>query len=64
MTEIPPLIVKPKDARRLLSCSQKRLYQLINAGELGSFLDGRSRKIVVSSIEGYIARKLEKGVRA
>jgi hypothetical protein len=63
MTEIPPLIVRPKDARRLLSCSQKSLYRLLKS-DLESFLDGRSRKITVASINSYIARKLEKGVRA
>lgn len=59
MAEIAPLIVKPREARRLLSCSHKRLYELLNAGELESFKDGRSRKITTRSINSYVARKLE-----
>ena len=38
--EMAPLIVRPREARRLLSCSQKFLYQIL--GELESFKDGRS----------------------
>jgi excisionase family DNA binding protein len=53
-----PLIVKPKAARVMLSCSHKRLYELINAKELESFKDGRSRKITTASIAAYIERKL------
>ena len=56
--DIGPLVVKPRDARRMLSCSQKRLYELLRDGQLESFKDGWSRKITVSSIERYIARRL------
>ena len=55
-----PLIVKPREARRLLSVSQRRLYELLNAGELESFKDGASRKITVESIRAYVSRKLGK----
>lgn len=53
------MIVRPRAAEKLLSCSHKRLYELINAGELESFKDGRSRKITMASIHAYIARKLQ-----
>ncbi len=56
--DIGPLVVKPRDARRMLSCGQKRLYELLRDGQLESFKDGGSRKITVSSIERYIARRL------
>jgi hypothetical protein len=52
------LVVKPKVAWKMLSCSNTRGYELLAAGELDSFLDGRSRKITVGSIERYIARRL------
>ena len=52
------LIVKPRTACRLLSVGNTRLYELINTGQLDSFLDGRSRKITVASIERYISRRL------
>jgi hypothetical protein len=57
--EVGPLIVKPKTAWKMLACSNTRGYELLNAGELESFLDGRSRKITVDSIHRYIARLLQ-----
>ncbi len=58
-SDLGPLVVRPKGARRMLNCGQTRLYELIAAGELDSFLDGRSRKITVESIFRYIRRRLE-----
>jgi hypothetical protein len=52
------LVVKPKVAWKMLACSNTRGYELLAAGELDSFLDGRSRKITVESIRRYIARHL------
>ena len=52
------LVVKPKVAWRLLACSNTRGYELIAAGEIDSFLDGRSRKITVDSIRPYVERRL------
>jgi hypothetical protein len=57
-SEILPLVVKPKEARRMLACSHTRIYELMNAGEIQSFTDGRSRKITVASIHHYIAKRL------
>ena len=64
--EAEPLVVKPKIAWRLLACSNTRGYELIAAGQLESFRDGRSRKITVASIHRFIARRLaaEKAPRA
>jgi hypothetical protein len=56
--EVEPLVVNPKVAWKLLACSNTRGYELLSAGELESFLDGRSRKITVDSIRRYIARRL------
>jgi hypothetical protein len=53
-----PLVVKPKVAWKMLACSNTRGYELLTAGELDSFRDGRSRKITVESIRRYIARHL------
>jgi hypothetical protein len=53
-----PLVVKPKIAWKMLQCSNTRGYELLATGELESFLDGRSRKIVVASIQSYITRRL------
>jgi hypothetical protein len=52
------LVVKPKTAWKMLACSNTRGYELLAAGEITSFLDGRSRKIPVASIRDYIERRL------
>lgn len=52
------LVVKPRRARQMLSCSAPHLYGLINAGLLDSYKDGASRKITVESIRRYIAQRL------
>jgi hypothetical protein len=57
--EVGPLVVKPKIAWKMLACSNTRGYELLNSGELESYLDGRSRKITVESIRQYIARRVK-----
>jgi len=56
--DVEPLVVKPKVSWRLLGCGNTRGYELIAAGELESYKDGRSRKITVASIRRYIERRL------
>jgi hypothetical protein len=54
-----PLVVSPRRARLMLDCVNTRLYQLIAARELVSYKDGKSRKIVVTSITAYIVRRIQ-----
>jgi hypothetical protein len=56
--DVGPLVVKPKVAWQMLACSNTRGYELLAAGALDSFLDGRSRKITVESIHRYIAQRV------
>lgn len=53
------LVASPADTSLILNCSRDIVYELIRSGELDSYLDGRSRKIVVASIEAYVARRLK-----
>jgi hypothetical protein len=51
--------VRPREAKRLLgNIGPDRLWRLIKAAEIDSYLVGRSRFITVESIERYIARHL------
>jgi hypothetical protein len=52
------LVVSPRRARHMLDCGNTRLYELIATGELNSYVDGRARKILVSSIHRFIERRL------
>jgi hypothetical protein len=55
---IAPLVTSPKVARVLIDCSMTRLYELLNSGEISSYRDGKSRKIIVSSLKDLIERRL------
>src|SRR5258706_7256435 len=56
--DMPPLVVRPMRACAMLSIGLTRCYELMNAGELKSFKDGKSRKITVDSIKAYVDRRM------
>jgi hypothetical protein len=58
------LVVSPRIARRLLDTGNTRLYELLTAGELDSYREGRSRKITMESIRRLVRRRLEDEQRA
>jgi len=43
---------------KALLVSRSTLYSLINAGELESYTEGRSRRITAESISTYVKRRL------
>jgi hypothetical protein len=53
-----PLAVRTKVAWNMIDCGPTHGYELLKQGELESFRDGKSRKILVSSIHAYIKRRL------
>jgi hypothetical protein len=62
LDNIEPLTVSPKVAWRMLGCSHRIGYELINRGDLQSYLEGKSRRIVTASIKRYIERRLAGGL--
>jgi excisionase family DNA binding protein len=54
-----PLVVSPQRGRKMLDVGNTRFYELIAAGEIESYKDGKSRKITVASIKAYIARRIQ-----
>jgi excisionase family DNA binding protein len=53
-----PLVTSPNQAMTAIQVSRKKLYELINTGELESYTEGKSRRITVKSINEYIERRL------
>jgi len=51
-------VVGVAKAKALLDCCHDQIYDLIRAGELDSYLERNRRKIVYSSIEALIAKRL------
>ena len=52
-------VVNPRRACQLLAIGRTRLYELLAAGELVTYKEGRSRKITAASIKARIARKID-----
>jgi excisionase family DNA binding protein len=51
--------VTPRQACTALSLGITKLYELLGNGELASYREGKARRILVSSIRDYLARRLE-----
>lgn len=49
--------VRPARAAELLDVSRATIYNLMAQGELPSFRVGQSRRILLATIEAYIARQ-------
>lgn len=60
-TDIEPLAVRPREACLLLSVGMTRLYELIGAGELQTYREGRSRRITMASIRARVVRLASAG---
>jgi excisionase family DNA binding protein len=56
--DVEVLAVTPRIAKRMLGCGTTRLYDLLNRGELQSYRDGKSRRIVVASLRDYVNRQI------
>jgi excisionase family DNA binding protein len=57
-TPTPPIAVSAKEAARLLSISLSKLYELMRNDDVQSYVDGCSRRVTMSSIHGYVERRL------
>ena len=53
--QLEPLAVSPQQACVLLGIGNTRLYELIGAGELVSYHEGRARRITMASIRARVA---------
>jgi excisionase family DNA binding protein len=53
-----PIVATPNQAIQRLQISRATLYDLINSGDLESYTEGRSRRILVQSMDRYIQRRL------
>jgi excisionase family DNA binding protein len=51
--DVEPLAVSPRQVCFLLSVGTTRLYELIRAGELQAYYEGRARRITVESIRAF-----------
>ena len=56
--QIEPRITDVDGGCRRANMGKDRFYQLLHSGEIESYLDGRSRKVLIASIDAYIDRQI------
>lgn len=54
--EIPPILLRPEQAARVLNVGRSKVFDLIRSGELRSVKPGGSRRISVTAIRDYVNR--------
>jgi excisionase family DNA binding protein len=54
--ELPPILLRPEQAARVLNISRWKVFELIRLGELRSIKSGGSRRISAMAIRAYVAR--------
>ncbi|WP_080664217.1 helix-turn-helix domain-containing protein [Bradyrhizobium elkanii] len=54
-----PIVASVSETMSALQIGRGKIYQLLNSGELESYREGSSRKILWRSIEAYVERRLE-----
>jgi hypothetical protein len=52
------LVASPNEAMKYLNNGRAKFYELLNTGELESYLEGSARKVLWSSIYAYVERRL------
>jgi excisionase family DNA binding protein len=53
-----PIVASVNETMAALKIGREKIYQLLKAGELESYREGGSRKILCRSIEAYLQRRL------
>jgi excisionase family DNA binding protein len=56
LEQLPPLLLRPEQAARVLNVSRWKVFELIRLGELRSVKSGGSRRIPVCALREYVSR--------
>ena len=59
-----PIVASVNETMSALKIGREKIYQLLNTGELESYREGGSRKILRRSIEAYVVRRLKENLSA
>jgi excisionase family DNA binding protein len=54
-----PIVASVNETMATLKIGREKIYQLLNSGELESYREGGSRKILWRSIDAYVERRLK-----
>ncbi|NOJ43017.1 helix-turn-helix domain-containing protein [Bradyrhizobium australiense] len=58
-TDSRPIVASVNETMSALQIGRGKIYELLNSGELESYREGSSRKILWRSIEAYVERRLK-----
>ena len=58
LSDGPPLLLTVKQVAKLLQINLNLVYQLIHSNELASITIGRTRRIPLTAVETFIARRM------
>ncbi|WGR91847.1 DNA-binding protein [Bradyrhizobium sp. ISRA443] len=53
------IVCSPEDGMRAINAGRTKFYELLNAKEIRSYMDGARRQVVVASLLDYVQRRLE-----
>ncbi len=53
------LVCSPQEAMRAVNCRNTKFYELLNDGEIESYMDGSRRQVVVASLVGYVQKRID-----
>jgi excisionase family DNA binding protein len=62
LSDSRPIVASVNETMSALQIGREKIYQLLNSGELESYREGSSRKILWRSIEAYVERRLEQEI--
>jgi len=51
---VPPLLLRPRDAARVVAVGESTIYELMDRGAFPSVRIGRSRRIRVRDLEAWV----------
>lgn len=51
-----PIGISPQHAKNVIGCGTTKLYELINSGELETYMIGRARRVTMASIKALVER--------
>jgi excisionase family DNA binding protein len=55
---IEPRVTDVTGGCKRANVGKDRFYELLNSGEIESYLDGRARKVLLASVDAYIDRQI------
>jgi excisionase family DNA binding protein len=58
LDEVVVLCVPFKQGCQIIGVGPTRGYELVNSGEIKSYRDGKSRKLVFASLKAYVERQI------